>query len=144
MRKILFVFLFIISPICFAQDNIESSKGLNNEKKIKHLPLNAQIYILNKYPNDTIVKAGYKKVLWNKTFEVHYDFWVIEFDEDGHWLKNYTPDGVATLDSLPPHIREQVKTNYPKQKIVRLEQKEGNLIIYLDNNKNLSFKNKLE
>lgn len=143
MKKLLFLFILLTGSLAFAQDNIESSKLLNNEKKLKHLPINAQKYILNKYPNDSILKAGYKKILWNKTYEVHYPLWIIEFDKDGNWIKNYTPNGVATLDNLPESIKKTVKNTYPKQKIVRLEQTDDNLYIFLDNDKNLSFKNPL-
>lgn len=143
MKKMLFLFLLLVGQLGIAQNNIESSKLLNNEKKLKHLPLNAQKYILNKYPKDSILKAGYKKDLWTKTFEVHYALWIIEFDNEGNWIKNYTPNGVATLENLPENIKKIVKTTYPKQKIIRLEQKEDNLYIFLDNDKNLSFKNQL-
>jgi hypothetical protein len=143
MKKLLFLFLILLGSISYSQDNIESSKTLNNDKKIKILPLNAQRYILQKYPNDSILKAGYRRNLWTKTYEVHYDLWVIEFDDDGVWIKNYTPDGIATLDNLPEPIKQTVKKTYPKQKIIKLEQNENNLYIFLDNNKSLSFKNKL-
>ena len=137
--------LFLILSICWlqntvAQDNIESSKNLNNSEKLKHLPKSVQNFINKKYPNDSILKAGYKKNLWVKTYEVHYNKWIIEFDEEGNWIKNYTPDGTATLESLPDEIKKVIQKNYPKQKIVKLEQKDDNLYIYLDNNKNLLFK----
>jgi len=143
MKKILLLVLLALGTLGQAQDNIENSKNLDNKQKISHLPLNAQKYILNNYPNDSINKAGYKQVLWNKTYEVHYDLWIIEFDAQGNWNKNYTPDGLATSEHLPEQIKETLLLNYPKQKIIRLEQKQNNLIIYLDNNKNISFKNQL-
>jgi len=142
MKKLLFLFLLTLGQFAMAQNNIESSKNLDNEKKLKYLPVNTRNYILNKYPNDSIVKAGYKTVLWKKTYEVYYDLWIIEFDDEGNWIKNYTPDGLATLDILPKNIGNTIKKTYPKQKIIKLEQNEDNLIIYLDNNKNISFKNK--
>lgn len=140
MKKIILLIALSFTSILFAQDNIEESKTLNNTQKLKTLPSAVKTYINQKFPNDSIIKAGYKKYLWVKTYEVHFDKWIIEFDENGNWIKNYTPDGTATLDYLPEDIKKVMTKNYPKQKIVKLEQKQDNLYVYLDNNKNLSFK----
>jgi hypothetical protein len=140
MKKIILLIMLSFTSVLFAQDNIEVSKTLDNNQKLKSLPGAVKTYITKKYPNDSILKAGYKRYLWVKTYEVHLDKWIIEFDENGNWIKNYTPDGTANLDYLPEDIKQIMSKNYPKQKIVKLEQKQDNLYVYLDNNKNLSFK----
>lgn len=140
MNKFILFIALLLSQFMVAQDNIETSKTLNNSQKLKSVPAAVKDYVNTKYPNDSILKAGYRRYMWVKTYEVHLEKWVLEFDEDGNWIKNYTIDGTATLDFLPQDIQKVMMRNYPKQKIVKLEQKQDNLYVYLDNNKNLSFK----
>ena len=140
MNKFLLFIALLLSQFTLAQDNIETSKTLSNSQKLKSVPTAIKDYVNKKYPNDSILKAGYRRHMWIKTYEVHLEKWVLEFDEDGNWIKNYTIEGTATLDFLPKEIQNVMIKNNPKQKIVKLEQKQDNLYVYLDNNKNLSFK----
>lgn len=116
MKKVIFLFvcLFTMSMIAVA----DTDKPI----QIGQLPLNAQTFISTYFKNAKVAMAKQETDLFYKSYDVIFTSGdKIEFDKSGDWTEvKCIKDGVPS-QIIPQQIRDYVNTNYPDDKILKIE-----------------------
>lgn len=138
MKKVLSILVMALVAVQFA------FAGDVITQDVKQLPLTARNFI-NQYfskPQISHIKIE-SEVLQSKKYEVLLtDRTEIDFDSKGNWVEINCNKAAVPAALIPESVKEYVKTNFPKEKITKIERKRSGVEVELSNDYSLKFNNK--
>lgn len=121
MKKLIALFLCVTA--------IQLSARADNDRSIsfEQLPTEAQQMIKKHFPNKSVALAKVERDFLEKNYEVIFTNGnKVEFDGKGVWEEIDCKYSEVPTDVVPIQIVNLVKTNYPNQKIIKIEKKRRN------------------
>lgn len=105
------------------------------------LPMSAQSFIKEYYPNDKVSLATMEKSVLDKDYKVILTNGVkVEFDGKGNWSSVECKKGSQVpAEIIPANINSYVKSSFPKSKIEKIERDKRFIDIDLNNDIELKF-----
>lgn len=135
MKKILFV---LVAIFALGISNVSA----DNDKLVKknELPVQAQLFIDGYFANVKITYAKLERELFERSYEVVLaDGSKLEFTSKGEWKEVDCRYDEVPASIVPPAIKEYVNSNYPGEKILKIERDRGYYELKLSNRYELTF-----
>lgn len=116
MKKVIFLF------VCLFTMSMTAVADTDKPIQIGQLPLKAQTFISTYFKNAKVAMAKQETDLFYKSYDVIFTSGdKIEFDKSGEWTEvKCIKDGVPS-QIIPQQIKDYVNTNYPDDKILKIE-----------------------
>ncbi|TGX83547.1 hypothetical protein E5358_02565 [Palleniella muris] len=112
---------------------------------VKQLPNNAQLFLKSHFNANKVALVKMENKIITKDYEVTFvNGNKIDFDSNGNWEEIDCKATVVPKKVVPVKIYNYVKSNYPKEKIVKIERDRKGYAIKLSNRMELDFNNNFQ
>jgi hypothetical protein len=134
------ILLSVSSIGCKKEEISQKTTNKSVQTAKEDIPNIANSFLNNYYPYSKIKSVSKEDILgFGKSYKVSLDSaTVIIFDEKGIW-KEISDNKGADKDLLPPTASEYIISEFPTEKIIKIETKKTNFLVQLSNKKNLNF-----
>ena len=133
MKKIIVTFMMLVGV---------SSMAVADERPItvESLPKAAIEFIKGNFPNTPVVLATIDREIMDTDYEVRLeDGTTIDFDGKGRWVEVSNKRNALPASVLPKPIAAYIKSNYPSDKCLKIEQNSYSYEVKLTNGLEIIF-----
>ncbi len=140
MKKLAFILTCMLT-LCTTLAIADNDKVIT----VKQLPQTAQLFLKSHFQNSKVALVKMENKVVTKDYEVTFvNGNKIDFDSKGNWEEVDCKASSVPAKVVPVQIQRYVKTNYPKEKIVKIERDRKGYEIKLSNRMELTFDTKYQ
>ena len=133
---------FVFLLVCLFALQTVARAGDDKPIQVTQLPQKAQQLIKQHFTDSNVSLAKSENII-NKSYEVIFaNGNKIEFDKKGNWEEIDCKNTAVPAPIIPANIQRYVKTNYPNEKIIRIERDKKEYEVKLSNRTELKFNSK--